>query len=466
MGTETFVRHTRIDASLGDVYDWYTRPGALERLTPPWVRLRVVKNGGRIEDGSKVLLRVGLGPLRFDWLVEHRDCVPRGQFRDVQIKGPFRQWEHLHRFEADTDTSTYVEDRIDCALPLGAFGQLFGARILKQELERLFIYRHRIIKHDIALHTARRVAPMSILVTGSSGLIGSALVPFLTTAGHQVVRLVRARPPSAAPNPDSQANVITWDPATGVLDPAALEGFDAVIHLAGETLNAIRWTAEKKSRIRDSRVGGTALLCGALAKLSRPPKVLLSASAIGFYGNRGGEILHEESEPGTGFLPEVCRAWEAATKPASEKGIRTVQMRFGVVISSAGGALAAMLPAFQVGLGGPMGTGWQYMSWITIDDVICAIYHLLLNDKIEGPVNIVGPYVATNRDFAKALGTVLERPAFVRVPGFLARLVSGEFADDVLLASARVEPRRLLDAGFVFHYPEMEGALRQVLGRT
>jgi uncharacterized protein len=227
-----------------------------------------------------------------------------------------------------------------------------------------------------------------------------------------------------------------------------------------------RWTEAKKARIRESRISGTQLLCNALASLKKPPRVLLSASAIGFYGHRGSEILHEESEPGTGFLSGLCRAWELATKPVSDRGIRVVHLRTGVVLSAAGGALGAMIVPFLFGLGGPFGDGWQFMSWIAIDDVIGAIHHALTTDTLAGPVNVVGPYVAVNRDFAKTLGAVVGRPSFLRVPAFVARVAMGELADELLLASARVEPRKLLDSGFIFHYPDLEGALRHVLGRT
>ena len=300
---------------------------------------------------------------------------------------------------------------------------------------------------------------LRILVSGSSGLIGSTLVPFLTTGGHVVIRLIRS------PRVGLE-DTIPWEPDTGSIQPAALEGFDAVIHFAGESLHALRWSDEKKRKIRDSRVRGTRLLCETLVKLKRPPKVLLSASAIGFYGNRGDEILHEDSDSGGGFLSSVCRDWESATKPAADKGIRVVNLRIGIVLSAAGGMLAKVLTPFRLGFGGTFGTGRQYMSWIALDDVVSAIHHSLMNDKLSGPVNFVSPHAARNREFTKALGRVLGRPTFCQVPSFVIRMAFGELADEMMLSSARVEPRRLLDTGYVFHYPEMEGALRHVLGRT
>ena len=297
---------------------------------------------------------------------------------------------------------------------------------------------------------------MNVLVTGSTGLIGSALVLSLTAGGHGVRRLVRSQAGEGA---------VRWDPEAGALDTAALEGMDAAVHLAGENIAARRWTAEQKARIRDSRVKGTRLLCEALARLAQPPKTLICASAIGYYGDRGDEVLREESAPGTGFLPEVCRAWEGAADPARQKGIRVVHLRFGVVLSAAGGALGKMLFPFRMGVGGVLGSGGQYMSWIALDDAAGAIHHALATGALEGPVNGVSPHPVTNQEFTKTLGRALRRPTIFPMPAFAARIAFGEVADALLLASARVEPGRLLATGYAFRYPDLEGALRHLLGR-
>lgn len=299
---------------------------------------------------------------------------------------------------------------------------------------------------------------MQILMTGAAGLVGSALVLFLTTGRHKVTRLVRSQP-----RPGEED--IQWDPERGISDLASIEGFDAVVHLAGENIATGRWTAEKKARIRDSRVHGTRTLCEALSRLSHPPKVLISASAIGYYGNRGEEVLSEESTAGQGFLSDVCTAWEAATLPARQHGIRVVHARFGVILSSREGALAKMLLPFKLGLGGRVGLGEQYMSWITLDDAVGAIHHALITDTLQGPLNITAPHAQTNNEFTAALGRVLRRPTLLPLPARVARLALGEMADELLLASARVEPKRLQETQFPFRHPELEGALRYLLGK-
>jgi uncharacterized protein (TIGR01777 family) len=256
-----------------------------------------------------------------------------------------------------------------------------------------------------------------------------------------------------------------WDPAGGLAEPSRLEGLDAVVHLAGENIAAGRWTTERKAEIRRSRVEGARRLCEALARLAQPPKVLVSASAIGFYGDRGAEALTEESPGGTGFLSDVCREWEAATEPASRAGIRVVPLRFGMILTPAGGALRKMLLPFKLGLGGRVGNGDQFMSWISIDDAVGAIHHCIRTETLRGAVNAVAPTPATNAEFTRALARVLRRPALIPVPQFAVRLAFGEMADALLLASAQVIPARLQESGYEFRFPDLEGALRHLLGR-
>lgn len=295
---------------------------------------------------------------------------------------------------------------------------------------------------------------MNILISGASGLIGSALAPALSMAGHRVLSLVRHRPT----NPDERR----WDPAAESLGPEVLDGVDAVIHLAAESI-ARRWTRARMARIRQSRSAGTRLLAEAVARSSQPPSVFLCASAIGYYGDRPGEILDETSAPGTDFLAEVCQQWEAACEPARGRDVRVANLRFGIVLSSRGGALGQMLRPIRLGLGGRLGSGRQIMSWIALDDVVAAVQHLLGCEELSGPVNLVSPNPVSNREFTRTLGRVLHRPAVLPAPGFALRLALGKMAKPLLLTDQQVVPARLQQAAFHFEHPDLEPTLRDIL---
>jgi uncharacterized protein len=297
--------------------------------------------------------------------------------------------------------------------------------------------------------------PSRVLVSGASGLIGSALLPSLQARGSILTRLVRGA--------TTGAGQIPWNPAQP-LSPDSVSGYDAVIHLSGEPI-AGRWTEAKKRRILDSRSQGTGNLSQAVAKAAERPRVFISASAVGYYGNRGEEILREESPSGGGFTAQICREWEAATHTAAAAGIRTVQMRLGVVMSAGGGALQKMLLPFRLGMGGAMGSGRQWWSWISIDDVVGAILHVLDHDSLQGPVNTVAPVPVTNREFAKTLAAVLQRPAIFPMPAFAVRLIFGEMGEELFLASQRVEPAKLAASRYRFKHPELREALAQILNR-
>jgi hypothetical protein len=297
---------------------------------------------------------------------------------------------------------------------------------------------------------------MRVAVTGATGLVGGALVPALLAAGHRVDRVSR-RPPRPG------TTDVRWDPARGHLDPRALEGTDAVVHLAGESVAAGRWTAAARERIRRSRVEGTRLVAETLRALDRRPRVLACASAIGYYGDRGGEVLTEDSPPGAGFLADVARAWEAAADPARAAGVRVVHLRLGLVLAGQGGALPRMARAFRLGLGGVIGDGRQYWSWIALPDVVGVVEHALALESLAGPVNAVAPAPVTNREFTRTLGRLLRRPTLLPLPAPVVRLLLGEMGRALLLHSARVVPRRLEGAGFGFRHPDLAGALRATL---
>ena len=307
----------------------------------------------------------------------------------------------------------------------------------------------------MSAQTVPHQRPGRVIVTGSTGLVGSSLMRRLRALGYEALRLVRALPVGA---PDE----VYWNPAKSELDLPRLEGIDAVVHLAGENIAAGRWTAARKAAIRDSRVAGTYLLCEGLARLHRPPRVLIAASAIGYYGDRGDELLTEQSGPGRGFLPELVSAWEAATEPARQAGLRVVNLRIGLVLARGGGALARMLTPFRLFLGGPVGSGRQYWSWIALSDLVAAIEHLL-RVGVGGPVNATAPTPVTNAEFARALGRVLRRPAALPVPSLVVRAALGQMGRELLLASARVLPQRLLVTGFSHRYPRLNEALRAEL---
>ncbi|HEY6764811.1 MAG TPA: TIGR01777 family oxidoreductase [Candidatus Sulfotelmatobacter sp.] len=300
-----------------------------------------------------------------------------------------------------------------------------------------------------------------VLVSGSSGLIGNALIPALKTSGAHVVRLQRPRGANTA-KPVNGDEQIEWDPEKP-LSPEVVSGFDGVIHLAGESIMG-RWSETKKAKIRNSRVTSTRNLAKALAQAADKPQVFMCGSAIGYYGNRGDELLREESAPGIGFLPDVCRQWEAATKSAFDAGIRTVNLRTGIVLSAKGGALAAMLTPFKLGVGGRIGSGRQWMSWIDMQDMVGGILHILKTDLVQGPVNLVSPRPVTNAEFTKTLAGVLSRPAIFPVPPFAVKLAFGEMGEELLLGGQRVEPAKLITSGYPFRFRELKSALQSITG--
>ena len=456
---EIIERSSTLPVSPEEAFAWHGRPGAFERLTPPWERVTVLERVGGIREGARTVVNVRVGPVPFRWVAVHREYVEGRKFVDEQVEGPFSHWRHEHRFEPEASGATRYTDRIELGPAFGAAGAAASRLLARPRVERMLAYRHATLRDDLADHARHRDAPrLRVAITGATGLVGSALAPFLTTAGHEVIAVSRRR---------GLRDAIHWDPAAGVIDHAGLEGLDAVVHLAGESVGT-RWSDHRKRRIRDSRVEGTMLLAEALAGLKRPPRVLVSASAMGVYGNRGDEVLAEDAVPEgppTDFFVELGRDWESAADPALASGIRVVNPRFGLVLTPAGGALARMLPPFLLGAGGPLGSGHQWVSWISIDDAIGVLHHALFTDDLAGPVNAASPDPVTGRAFATTLGRVVKRPALLPAPAPALKLLFGEMADTALLASQRLSPARLLGSGYTFRHPTLEVALRHVLGR-
>lgn len=420
--------------------------------------MEVIEPAAGLAEGSRTVLRVRTGPFPLRWVARHRDVIAGQQFVDVQEVGPFARYTHLHRFEAHGAGRSTMTDRIEYLPPLGAAGAV-ASPMIKRRLERLLSYRHELLRGDLEAQSRfAGHAPMRLAITGGTGTVGRSLIPFLQTSGHEARHMTRS---------PHRPGDVEWNYRAGHIEAVKLDGLDAVVHLAGENIGA-RWTASRKKAIWESRAIGTRFLCETLARLHRPPRVLVCASAVGVYGNRGDEVLTEESRlPArpTDFLAEVCREWETATAPAREAGIRVVNLRFGIILTPAGGALAGLLVPFRLGLGGPVGDGRQWMSWIGVDDVVGVIHHALLTDELSGPVNATAPHPRTNQEFTAALGRALHRPAKLSVPARAVRLALGEMGNSALLSSARVLPTRLLESGYVFRHPHLPGALRFLLGR-
>jgi uncharacterized protein len=442
-----------IDAPIYEVFDWHTRPGAITRLTPPWQPMRVVAEADSLKSGRAEL---GLpGGLR--WVADHQpdSYDPPRRFVDtIGTEGlaslPARlavRWRHTHEFEDLGDQRTRMTDRVATPVPAAA-------------LRAMFIYRHRQLADDIAAHrhaAAQGLAPITLAITGSSGLVGSQLTAFLSTGGHRVIRLVR----HPATKPDERH----WNPDDP--DPGLLAGVDAVIHLAGASI-AGRFTDEHRAAIRHSRIGPTRRLAELIARSADGPKVLISASAIGYYGyDRGDETLTEDSERGEGLLADVVAEWEDATVPAEEGGARVVRVRTGIVQSPAGGTLRLLRPLFAAGLGGRLGNGRQWLSWIGIDDLVDVYHRGLWDTELSGPVNAVAADPVRNIDYTRTLAHVLRRPALLPVPSFGPRLLLGEQgARELASASQRVLPARLQQADHRFRRPDLEQTLRHLLGRA
>ncbi len=459
----TFTRRLSLDVPAERLFAWHDHRGAFDRLTPPWQPVRLERFEG-IRDGQRAVIKLGPGPLALTWEAEHFGFAQGRQFNDRQVRGPFAAWTHAHRMLPDGPNRSTLEDHVEYRLPLAPLSKV-ARGFARSEIDRLFAYRHRVTKEDLARHAAYDLAPMTVAITGSTGLLGEALVAFLTTGGHRVVRLVRSREAVNRYADRKDERAAYWNPSTGEIDQAALDGIDAVVHLAGENVFGLRWSEAKKQRILDSRVLGTRLLADTFARLDNPPPVLLSASASGFYGDQRDARVTEADGSGSGFLADVCRAWEDATAPAMDAGLRTVHLRIGLVLTPRGGFLGTMLPAFQLGLGGTVGGGEAYLPWVALDDILYAVLHLLATEQ-SGPINLGAPEPVTQRVFTKTLGRVLRRPAIMGVPAVAIRTVMGEAADEMALKSVRMIPEALVNSGFSFAYPDLEPALRHLLGRT
>jgi uncharacterized protein (TIGR01777 family) len=454
-----FLCRSTFDSPVAALADWHFRAGALDRLLPPWQDVRVEQDAGAMRAGAETVLSVPLGPIRKRWRARIEEAVPGERFVDVQISGPFGAWRHEHRFLAAEDgEASVLEDEIVYRMPITPFGDL-GAGIARRDLDRLFRWRHWRTASDLRRHREDGPdRPLTVVITGASGLVGTALSAFLRTGGHEVRSLVRREP-------DRAAGEFRWNPDAGSIDASVLDGADAVVHLAGAGIADERWTDDRMRVIRESRVKGTSLLASAIADREDRPRVFISASAIGIYGDRRDPV-DETASTGDGWLAEVGTAWEKAADPARRVGVRVVHPRIGIVLTPKGGALAKMLLPFKLGAGGPIGTGRQGMSWISLDDLLGVLLRSIRDERLEGPVNATAPTPVSQREFAQTLGRVLRRPAIAPLPAFVARSVFGRLADPLLLEGVFVSPSRLEAVDFRFETPTLESCLRTLLEGT
>ena len=448
-----------INHSAKEVFEWHLRARLAERCIPPPVNFEVVYSGGRPNKvGSKLVLRLKF--LNLFWLeqiVEYTSYVENEAFTLHETKGFFKDYEYETVINPQGSHTAEIIDNYKFTHHLPRFFDSLIKSHFKKRIGKLLSYKHALIDHDLGMIEKYPFEkPYKILISGSHGMIGKDLMHFLEFMGHEVWHLSRT--------PSDEDRSIVWDPEVGEYNLSDFENFDVIIHLAGESLSKGWWTKRKKERVLKSRTQGTDQLVQLIKKLSHPPKTFISASAIGYYGNRGSEVVNEESGPGKGlFISEVCEQWERAGKELEEIGVRVVCSRFGLVLSASGGALKKMLLPFKCGLGGRFGSGHQYISWVAMDDVVGSLYHTIMTPDLKGAINIVAPYCVTNDVFTKKLAQVLGKWLAPPIPEFVIRFFMGQRGEELLLSSTRVEPRRLLESGYNFHYPKLCLALEHVI---
>jgi uncharacterized protein (TIGR01777 family) len=456
-----------------DLFSYHAKPGALDRLIPPWENVTISQRPRSIEAGVEVLLRQRLGFFSLPWLARHTEYDPPHSFKDIQVYGPFKKWEHQHRFEELDCNRSKLTDSVDYSLKVvdrlpytGCLGPA-AHRWIQAKLTAMFRYRHRVTAQDLSFHRQLRTivgtAPIRIAVSGSGGMIGRRLCALATVLGIEVVRILR--PESKLSESELPLDSVILHPSHGFDHPERLVGVRSVVQLGGVGIASGRWNLRTKEKIFRSRVDGTKNLITHLLGLATPPERFVCASGIGFYGSRG-EFCRDESSPkGEGFLSDVTKAWEESASQYQNESRRVAIGRLAMVLHPREGALAKQLPLFRMGLGGRVGDGKQYWSWIHVDDAATALIWLSLHPGISGHYNLASPNPVTNFEFTKTLARVLHRPAFLPAPAFALRTALGEMADELLLASTRTTPDKLVQTGFQFRAPTLSNALEQLLGK-
>ncbi len=463
----TFERSVAIDCNRQSLFQYHSNPGALNRLIPPWENVNIERRGDSLVVGSEVVLRNSLFGFPLRWHSRHTDLIPPESFQDTLISGPFKSWVHNHIFESLGPEQSILRDQIQFEPKFGMLGT-FGLPLIRSKLQSMFAFRHHTTKTDMELqnflrqYTSNR--SLRIGVTGSTGMIGHRLIDLLSVMGHQAVRILRPTSRDRDQDFPTSSRAVVWQPGHGFSDVVCMQNLDAVIHLAGKGIASSRWTDSAKQSIRESRIQGTQELVRDLCKLDSPPKAFVCASGVGFYGDRGSEVLDETAPTGDDFLAHLAVDWESAAMDFEKSGNRVAIGRLGIALHPRQGALAKLLVPFRLGIGGPVGNGHQYWSWIHVDDAAAGFIYLAANPNCTGAFNLVAPEQTDNRTFSKILGRVINRPSLVPAPAFALRLMLGEMADAMLLASTRAHCGRLIEDGFPFRTRNLEDCLRHLLG--
>jgi len=469
----TFESTLEVSVPVEKLFSWHENPGAFERLTPSFDPVKVSKRMGGV-DGGTVYIDMKAGPIPLTWVAQHHSYKKNVQFLEDQTSGPFvgplpfwnGTWHHQHLFKKVDSKNSIVTDRLNYDFPMDPFGSIFGSWYTKKRLKQMFAYRRNITENDLYEQSKYKGKPLDIAVTGGSGLVGAELMPYLTTAGHKVENIVRGRP---------KKGELGWNLQKGTI--SNLEGKDAVVHLAGEPINKpiagvvpVPWTKWKRKEILESRVKGTRILAEHLASLNNPPKVLVCASAIGYYGDNGGALLSEDGGNGNDYFSRVVKEWEAAAKPAIDAGIRVVFLRLAPVMSPLGGALQVLSLPAMLGSSPPVAGGKQWWSWIAIDDVIGSIYHSIITESLSGAVNVASPNPVRQKEWAATLAKVFwgrlgKLTTLIPVPGFILKTFLGEFGDVLALSSIKVDSSKLIESGYKFRFEDLENCFRHLLGK-
>ena len=468
-----FESTLEVSVPIEKLFSWHENPGAFERLTPSFDPVKVSKRMGGV-DGGTVYIDMKAGPIPLTWVAQHHSYKKNVQFLEDQTSGPFvgplpfwnGTWHHQHLFKKVDSKNSIVTDRLNYDFPMDPFGSIFGSWYTKKRLKQMFAYRRNITENDLYEQSKYKGKPLDIAVTGGSGLVGAELMPYLTTAGHKVENIVRGRP---------KKGELGWNLQKGTI--SNLEGKDAVVHLAGEPINKpiagvvpVPWTKWKRKEILESRVKGTRILAEHLASLNNPPKVLVCASAIGYYGDNGGALLSEDGGNGNDYFSRVVKEWEAAAKPAIDAGIRVVFLRLAPVMSPQGGALQVLSLPAMLGSSPPVAGGKQWWSWIAIDDVIGSIYHSIITESLSGAVNVASPNPVRQKEWAATLAKVFwgrlgKLTTLIPVPEFILKTFLGEFGDVLALSSIKVDSSKLIESGYKFRFEDLENCFRHLLGK-